>query len=66
MRYCVEYKETLSRIVIVEADSLSKAINYVRDKVKYGKLVLDADDYIDSDIEAWEASEDSKWFYEEI
>lgn len=66
MKYCVEYQEHLSRVVMVEADSPSMAINYVRDKVNACELVLDADDYVDSDFDCWIADKDAAYFYEEI
>ena len=45
MRYEIEVKEELSRIVCVKADSLEDAIRKVEDKYKECKIVLDEEDF---------------------
>lgn len=43
----IEVKETLSRIVEVEADSIESAFSIVQDKYKVEEIVLDNDDFVD-------------------
>ena len=50
MAYTVEIRETLSRIVTVEADTAREAEEKVRNQWKSGDLVLDGDDFIECDI----------------
>ena len=66
MKYCVEIEERLSRVVIVESDSCQHAIDYVRDKIDHGTLVLGGEDYIDCDYYVWEATPENSYYYEEI
>lgn len=50
MAYTVEIRETLSRVVTVEADTAREAEEKVRNQWKSGDLVLDDDDFIECDI----------------
>jgi len=43
----IEVKETLSRIIEVEADSIESAFSIVQDKYKVEEIVLDNDDFVD-------------------
>ncbi len=48
-KYRVTIIETLKRNIIVEADDGDEAIDKVDDMVRNSDIVLDADDYFDSD-----------------
>ena len=48
--YKVEIKESLARIIDVEADSEEGAIRNVREQYNNQKIVLDSGDYIDVEI----------------
>ena len=50
MNYKVEVKETLSRIIDIEAESESEAIIKAKSKYKKQEIVLDSSDYIDTEI----------------
>lgn len=54
MNYKIEIKETLSRIINIEADNEEGAIRKVRDQYKNQKIVLDDSDYIDTEINFYE------------
>lgn len=49
-KYNVEIKETLSRVVEVEADSKEIAESVVRGWYREGRIVLDDTDYVDTEI----------------
>jgi hypothetical protein len=44
--YRIEIKETLSRIIEVEADSIQSALSIVQDKYTFEDIVLDNDDFV--------------------
>ena len=50
LKYKVEVKETLSRIVEVDADSENDAVEKVSALYEREEIVLGADDYVDTDI----------------
>lgn len=50
MKYKVEVKETLLRIVEVDADSENDAVEKVSALYEREEIVLGADDYVDTDI----------------
>ena len=50
----IEIKETLSRIIEIEAPSVEEAIDKVRMMYKAEEIVLDADDYVTTEIEEFE------------
>lgn len=49
--YKIEVKETLSRVVEIEAPSAQEAIDKAREMYKAEEIVLDADDYVTTEIE---------------
>lgn len=51
MKYKVEITEALQRTVEVEAKDEGKAYQIVKDMYRNEKIVLSADDYIDTKIE---------------
>lgn len=51
MKFGISVKEVLQRTVIVEAESLDEAIEKVEDAVTRSEIILDADDFLDRDIE---------------
>lgn len=50
----IEVKETLSRIIEVEADSLESAFSIVQGKYKLEEIVLDYDDFVDVEFLTFE------------
>ena len=53
-KYKIEVTEYLQRVIDVEADSEEEAIKFINDQYKNKKIVLDADDYIQTDIEVYD------------
>lgn len=51
-RYAISVREVLQRTIVVPADSLDKAIEAINGIVSADKLILDADDFNDREIEA--------------
>ena len=51
MKYKIEIKETLSRIIDIEADNEEGAIKKVKEQYSSEKIILDSNDYIDTDFE---------------
>ncbi|MBR2203083.1 MAG: DpnD/PcfM family protein [Prevotella sp.] len=49
-KYKIEVKELLSRIVETEADNEEDAVEMVRQMYRNCDIVLDASDYIDTEI----------------
>jgi hypothetical protein len=49
-KYRIEVKELLSRIVETEADNEEDAVEMVRQMYRNCDIVLDASDYIDTEI----------------
>ena len=50
MNYKVEIKETLSRIIDIEADNEEGAIREVKKQYMNEDVVLNSEDYIDTEI----------------
>lgn len=50
----IEIKETLSRIIEIEAPSVEEAIDKVRTMYKAEEIVLDSGDYVGTEIEEFE------------
>lgn len=57
MRWKVTIRETLVRVVEVEADDICEAEDLVRSQYDAGDIVLEADDFSDVEIEAKEAED---------
>ena len=57
MIYKVEVTETLQRVVEVEADSMSEAIDLVVDKCNEGTIELAAEDFVCRDIDLFDLQE---------
>lgn len=53
MNFRVEIKETLSRIIDIEAENEEEAIRKARDKYNNQKIILDSGDYIDVEINTY-------------
>lgn len=53
-KYQVEINETLSRVVEIEAENESDAISKIKDLYRQEKIVLDSDDYLDTEIKIYE------------
>lgn len=70
MKYCIAVQETLRREIVVEADSLEDALDYVENEYDKQNIILTADDaciepdifevdwYSEKDIEEMEANYD--------
>lgn len=54
MKYKFEIIETLSRIVEIEAPTYDDAYHKMREMYRNEEIVLDADDYIDTEFKDWE------------
>ena len=52
-KYQVEINETLSRIVEIEAENESDAISKIKDLYRQEKIVLDSEDYLDTEIKIY-------------
>ena len=59
MRWNVTIRETLVRVVAVEAEDAYTAKDAVRSRYRAGKIVLEADDFSDVEMEAEKAGESS-------
>lgn len=59
MWWNVTIRETLVRVVAVEAEEAYTAKDAVRSRYRAGKIVLEADDFSDVKIDAEEAGEPS-------
>jgi len=46
----IEVKETLSRIIEIEANSMDEAYSKVREMYRNEEIVLDENDYVDTDF----------------
>ena len=54
MKFDIEIKEELARVVTVEAETLGEAIDQVRDMYDKGEIVLDADDFVGKEVHSME------------
>ena len=52
-KYQVEINENLSRIIEVEAENESDAVSKIKDLYRQEKIVLDSNDYLDTEIEIY-------------
>ena len=50
-KYDVEITETLSRVLEIEAENENDAISKVKEMYRKEKIVLDYNDYIDTEID---------------
>jgi len=46
----IEVKETLTRIIDIEADSIEEAFFKVREMYRDEEIVLDSEDYVDTEF----------------
>lgn len=46
----IEIKETLSRTIEIEANSMDEAYSKVREMYRDEEILLDSDDYVDTDF----------------
>jgi hypothetical protein len=46
----IEVKETLSRIIEIEANSMDEAFSKIQDLYKKEEIVLDSDDYVETEF----------------
>lgn len=53
-KYKVEVKETLIRVVEVEAEDMWEAEQKVKDMYRYEAIILDSEDYCDTEFRALE------------
>jgi hypothetical protein len=56
-KYKIKVKETLSRIIEVDAPSQEEAYSKVKDLYQAEEIVLDADDFVEAEFEVVSASE---------
>lgn len=54
MKFDIEIKEELARVVTVEAETLGEAIDQVMDMYDKGEIVLDADDFVGKEVHSME------------
>lgn len=54
MNYKIEIKETLSRIIDIEAENESEAMIKARTKYRNQDIILDDSDYIDTEINIYD------------
>jgi len=52
MRFEVTVTEILERTFVVEAESIETGLQFINDKYSNEEIVLDADDYVTTDISA--------------
>ena len=53
-KYQVEINENLSRIIEVEAENENDAVSKIKELYKQEKIVLDSNDYLDTEIKIFE------------
>ena len=54
MRYKIEIRELLSRVVEIEASSAEEATDIVKEMYRREEIVLDGDDYLSTEIDEYE------------
>ena len=52
MKYLVTIEETLSKTVLVEANSEEEAVDIVEDKYRHADIILDSENFCDKEITA--------------
>lgn len=50
MKYFVEIKETLTKVVKIEANNAEEALDVVEKQYKNSEIILVADDYVKTEI----------------
>lgn len=50
MKYFVEIKETLTKVVEIEANNAEEALDVVEKQYKNSEIILVADDYVKTEI----------------
>lgn len=50
MKYKVEIKEVLQKIIEVDADNIEEALSIIKEKYRKEEIVLDDKDYIDTEF----------------
>lgn len=50
MKYFVEIKETLTKVVEIEANNAEEALNIVEKQYKNSEIILVADDYVNTEM----------------
>ena len=51
--FMIEIKETLAKVIEVQAESAEEAISIVQDLYESEKIILDSTDYIDTEIKEY-------------
>jgi len=64
--YLVTIEETLSRTVKVKAENLEDAEDIVGSAYNNCEIILDAEDFVDKEITAREATDEDLDLYEEV
>lgn len=54
MKYQVEVRETLSKVVDIEASSEDEAIQLVKEQYQNEEIILDSENYIETEYEIYE------------
>lgn len=50
MKFTFDYKETLTRRVIIEADTMADAIQEIERRINAEEIVLDSEDFVGGEI----------------
>lgn len=67
MKYLVTIEETLSKTVLIEAESEEEAVDIVEDKYRNADIILDSENFCDKEITArLSTHDDDISLYEEI
>ncbi len=49
-KFKIEVKETLSKVIEIEAENVEEAIQKVSESYQNEKIILDSEDYVDTSI----------------
>lgn len=67
MKYLVTIEETLSKTVLIEAESKEEAVDIVEDKYRKAEIILDCENFCDKEITArLSTHDDDVSLYEEV
>lgn len=67
MKYLVTIEETLSKTVLIEAESEEEAVDIVEDKYRKAEIILDCENFCDKEITArLSTHDDDVSLYEEV
>ena len=67
MKYLVTIEETLSKTVLIEAESEEEAVDIVEDKYRKAEIILDCENFCDKEITArLSTRDDDVSLYEEV